>query len=590
VGGVGFKLQNFLFRINSLENVKNKIVNYLDDDRHKQQYIVILDDLDRLEKNEILEVAKLSRVIADFPNTFYIIPYDREYIDTTLYEKGNTQSLPKTYFDKIIQLEFKLPKTTNRDLATYFAQIIISNKGFIQKCDRSLTIESLEVQINELKELNLFEHFTPTLRDVKRFVNSFLLKYQSLRIKHNVKFKHILLFDFIFYRNKDDYEKLYRLKSEIPINGIGEFNPSDQKVRDIVALVLKDLKPNNKGELLNAYFSYLENRSFTTGDREYLFQTPNKEDVIKEYAKENLFKEAFISITEKHYDDAKFKQPYFGNITHYQNFIRHFWEAYRKNTAIVPFEQITEIGDYCAVLWQKMDADLNQQNLNENKTRVQLFRDFIKSFKVKYIIYKYNENEKSIILKTTPSPNMLLLPEMDDCIYNKVFNIGEYTYKFTFESPSVIHWRLGFRFSVDESFTINRFRLGNQSPLFHIGRDHGSGSNRDTDNIMLTCYDGDGNLIVDENLKKVQFKPINKLSIEISTTKDTGKVMITLSHGVESIYIHTINWNKYKYFKLLAWADNDQINQESPYKFVVDILESPANKGVPHDTLSSLNK
>ena len=69
--------------------------------------VVVLDDVDRLSVSEILDVFKLVRLTASFPNLIYIVACDRLRVEQVLVEDG----LPgRAYLEKIIQLPFKMPE------------------------------------------------------------------------------------------------------------------------------------------------------------------------------------------------------------------------------------------------------------------------------------------------------------------------------------------------------------------------------------------------------------------------------------------------------------------------------------------------
>ena len=70
--------------------------------------IIQIDDIDRLTGNEIFNVIKLIRNIANFKNTVFIVAYDREYVVSSL-EKIN---IKEDYLEKIFNIPFSLPTVT----------------------------------------------------------------------------------------------------------------------------------------------------------------------------------------------------------------------------------------------------------------------------------------------------------------------------------------------------------------------------------------------------------------------------------------------------------------------------------------------
>ena len=70
--------------------------------------VVVIDDIDRLEREEVFEVLRLIRNTADLSNTIYLVAYDKEYVTTVLEEKNIKDAA--SYLEKIFPVEVHLPK------------------------------------------------------------------------------------------------------------------------------------------------------------------------------------------------------------------------------------------------------------------------------------------------------------------------------------------------------------------------------------------------------------------------------------------------------------------------------------------------
>lgn len=79
--------------------------------QYEKRIIVILDDVDRLILAEILEVFKLVRLVARFPNVIYVIACDRDQVTSVLDHQGGAR-----YLEKIIQIPFNLPEVSRNKL------------------------------------------------------------------------------------------------------------------------------------------------------------------------------------------------------------------------------------------------------------------------------------------------------------------------------------------------------------------------------------------------------------------------------------------------------------------------------------------
>jgi len=141
-----------------------------------KKLIIFIDDLDRLYKEEIIEIVKLIRNSANFGNTFFIVAYDKNYIINALKDANIYNS--EFFIEKIFQFEIHLPK---------FEENIIKER-IIKHLIPRLT-DSDKKELNSILDYknNQFEKFTfnysslTTLRDVTRFSNSFLLAYGYLK-------------------------------------------------------------------------------------------------------------------------------------------------------------------------------------------------------------------------------------------------------------------------------------------------------------------------------------------------------------------------------------------------------------------------
>ena len=90
----------------SIYELKNQIRDTLQKTHH--DIYIIIDDLDRMESGEILEVLKLIRNNANFPHLKFIVAYDKEYVTNQIREITKKDG----YLNKIFMAEYFLPKLT----------------------------------------------------------------------------------------------------------------------------------------------------------------------------------------------------------------------------------------------------------------------------------------------------------------------------------------------------------------------------------------------------------------------------------------------------------------------------------------------
>ena len=157
--------------------------------------IVIVDDFDRLEKEEIIEVLKLIDGNAAFPNLVTLTAYDKQHMEQLfdIYNpNGNTD---ECFTDKFFNVEIPVPK---KPYGKYRAILLEQ-------------IQRVAPKIRDPKDegsvLPYLIKYLPTLRDFKRFAN--ILQIDSKYVKNDVRYGDYLLITLIKYKFPEEYNKLY---------------------------------------------------------------------------------------------------------------------------------------------------------------------------------------------------------------------------------------------------------------------------------------------------------------------------------------------------------------------------------------------
>lgn len=81
-------------------------------------FIVLIDELDRIEDAEIRAVAQLVRAVADFPNISYVLAYDASRVVQALGtgDSRERSERGRAYLEKIVQFQIKLPAILENEL------------------------------------------------------------------------------------------------------------------------------------------------------------------------------------------------------------------------------------------------------------------------------------------------------------------------------------------------------------------------------------------------------------------------------------------------------------------------------------------
>ena len=74
----------------------------------ERRVVVVIDDIDRLSAVEIRDMFKVAKATADFPNTRYLLAFDRGIVTKALAEVQGTDG--DAYLEKIVQVPFHLPE------------------------------------------------------------------------------------------------------------------------------------------------------------------------------------------------------------------------------------------------------------------------------------------------------------------------------------------------------------------------------------------------------------------------------------------------------------------------------------------------
>ena len=90
-----------------------------------KRYLVIIDDLDRLNADDALLIFKLVKSVGRLPNVIYLMVFDRELTEAAVAERFPSEGAH--FLEKIVQAAFELPPPEPDDLRT----LLLNNVGRI---------------------------------------------------------------------------------------------------------------------------------------------------------------------------------------------------------------------------------------------------------------------------------------------------------------------------------------------------------------------------------------------------------------------------------------------------------------------------
>ncbi|MCX6318118.1 MAG: KAP family NTPase [Bacteroidetes bacterium] len=121
--GVGKKITEKLRKV-SIEDLKSRVDDLIID--ANCNFVVFIDDIDRLDVSEIQSVFKLVKLVGDFPRTSYVLSFDDDLVASALGPQYASRDKLAGYafLEKIIQLPLNLPKTNKQVLRNYTLELV----------------------------------------------------------------------------------------------------------------------------------------------------------------------------------------------------------------------------------------------------------------------------------------------------------------------------------------------------------------------------------------------------------------------------------------------------------------------------------
>jgi hypothetical protein len=200
--------------------------------------VVVIDDLDRLDDAELMEVLTLIRSTANFKNLIYVVAYDKRYITQVLGEIKGSE-----FIKKIFPLEICLPALDKDTIPNFINREL-------ERCidsDNS-TLEKIKDGINKLQ----ISAYLPTFRDVKRFVSQFCLNLNSFIRSKQINEINVVDFFYIELLQYYDFKAYQFIRDGFMSTSLFEYGFNDRKF----SIIYRDLEATS-----NKYIEEKKNRT-----------------------------------------------------------------------------------------------------------------------------------------------------------------------------------------------------------------------------------------------------------------------------------------------------------------------------------------
>jgi len=199
------------------------------------RFLVFIDDVDRLDEEEIRFVFKLVRLCADFSAFRYLLAFDKNRVGSVFRALGGEQ-----YISKIVQVEIPVPKPERIILDVYFAD-------HLNKLTAILGIKPTESDVEEFRVVYQrgMKDLLTTVREIKRLLNS--VYFNITPIKNEVNFNDFIAIEMVRLYFNEAYDEIYRKREYFYQAG---WSPSAGQ--DLLFLELQDDGQHN--EYLKSFF------------------------------------------------------------------------------------------------------------------------------------------------------------------------------------------------------------------------------------------------------------------------------------------------------------------------------------------------
>lgn len=138
--------------------------------------IIVIDDIDRLNNTEIRQIFQLVKSLADFPNTIYLLSFDKDVVINAL--KKVQEGSGNDYLEKVIQVPFEIPQISKGEVEHFL----------FKKLDEIIK-DIPEERWDQTYWGNIYhsglKHLFHNIRDVNRYLNTLSFGFSLVKDEVN---------------------------------------------------------------------------------------------------------------------------------------------------------------------------------------------------------------------------------------------------------------------------------------------------------------------------------------------------------------------------------------------------------------------
>jgi hypothetical protein len=219
-----------------IEEFKQRVDQFLKDSNKK--VVIFVDDIDRLDKQEIYALFRMVKLTAEFSNTTYILSFDEQMVAAAIAERfgSGDGKAGFSFLEKIIQVPLTLPKAQPEALKKFCFNLL----------EQAIDFEKLDISPDEMRRfvLQFTGNILPRLNTPRLAVRySNILSFSVPLLFGEANMVDLMLIEAmkIFY---PDHYNFIKFNPKYFITGFsGDENATD-KSREAFLQLLKNLDDN----------------------------------------------------------------------------------------------------------------------------------------------------------------------------------------------------------------------------------------------------------------------------------------------------------------------------------------------------------
>ncbi|WP_262880967.1 KAP family NTPase [Psychrobacter sp. ANT_H59] len=232
IGGVGEIATSFI-SMPDINTFKTRTEQLLE--KSQKRVLILIDDVDRLDKTEIYALFRLVKLTADFKYTSYVLAFDKDIVASSLQDRYSTSqgNSGEAFLEKIIQVPLHLPYIDKQTLRSFCFQGV----------DTALELANIQLTDEQAQEfarnfVSAFDSCITTPRKAKLYGN--ILTFSLPILKGEVNPVDLMLIEGI----RAFYPKLYESIRDNEKLFVGTFSTSSGSFHDADKELIKTLIDN----------------------------------------------------------------------------------------------------------------------------------------------------------------------------------------------------------------------------------------------------------------------------------------------------------------------------------------------------------